>query len=92
MQNKALLMNQKDNVAVVLQATEKNDSVQIIDNQQNNQRIQAIESIDIYHKIAVKKILKGQEIIKYGEIIGKAEEDIPAGAHVHVHNIRSVKV
>ena len=62
MEGRALLMNQKDNVAVVLQATEKNDSVQIIDNQQNNQRIQTIESIDIYHKIAVKKILKGQEI------------------------------
>lgn len=85
-------MNQKDNVAVVLQATEKNDSIQIVDNQQNDQSIQAIESIDIYHKIAVKKIFEDQEIIKYGEIIGKAEADIPTGTHVHVHNIRSVKV
>jgi altronate dehydratase len=39
------------------------------------------------HKIATRPIAKGQEVIRYGQIIGQATADIPAGAHVHSHNL-----
>jgi altronate dehydratase len=39
------------------------------------------------HKIASVAIAKGQPVIRYGQIIGEATADIPAGAHVHVHNL-----
>ncbi len=39
------------------------------------------------HKIATRAIAKGEEVIRYGQIIGQATEDIPAGAHVHSHNL-----
>lgn len=39
------------------------------------------------HKIAVQAIPKGTEVIRYGQIIGQATEDIPAGSHVHSHNL-----
>jgi altronate hydrolase/galactarate dehydratase len=39
------------------------------------------------HKIAVRPITKGEEVIRYGQIIGQATEDIAAGAHVHSHNL-----
>jgi altronate dehydratase len=39
------------------------------------------------HKIAARAIAKGEEVIRYGQIIGQATEDIPAGAHVHSHNL-----
>ncbi len=39
------------------------------------------------HKVAVRPIGKGEPVRKYGQIIGFASEDIPAGAHVHVHNL-----
>src|SRR5262249_34842126 len=32
-------------------------------------------------------IKKGEAVYKYGQIIGFAREDIPAGSHVHVHNL-----
>ena len=38
------------------------------------------------HKIARAAISRGEPILKYGQIIGYAVEDIPAGAHVHSHN------
>jgi altronate dehydratase len=39
------------------------------------------------HKIAAKAIASGAEVIRYGQIIGQATEDIPAGGHVHSHNL-----
>lgn len=39
------------------------------------------------HKYATKDIKKGDLILKYGEPIGSASEDISRGAHVHTHNV-----
>ena len=39
------------------------------------------------HKIAAEPIAKGSPIRKYAQIIGYAAEDIPAGGHVHTHNV-----
>jgi altronate hydrolase len=39
------------------------------------------------HKIALRDIKKGEAIHKYGQIIGFASQDIPAGGHVHIHNV-----
>jgi altronate hydrolase/galactarate dehydratase len=39
------------------------------------------------HKIAARTIPRGQEVIRYGQIIGQATEEIAAGAHVHSHNL-----
>jgi altronate hydrolase len=43
--------------------------------------------IGLGHKIALRDIKKGEAVSKYGQIIGFASEDIPAGGHVHVHNV-----
>lgn len=39
------------------------------------------------HKIAVRAIAKGDQVVRYGQIIGQATDDIAAGAHVHSHNL-----
>ena len=39
------------------------------------------------HKIATRAISKGDEVIRYGQIIGQATDDIAAGAHIHSHNL-----
>ena len=41
------------------------------------------------HKVALRDIPAGAEIVKYGFPIGTATEDIPAGAWVHTHNVRT---
>ena len=41
------------------------------------------------HKVALKDIKAGDNIIKYGYPIGHATEDIKAGEHVHTHNIKT---
>lgn len=49
------------------------------------------EAIPFGHKVALMNIAAGQAVIKYGQPIGVATEDIPAGAHVHIHNLRSAR-
>lgn len=39
------------------------------------------------HKIATAPIAAGENVIRYGQIIGQAKADIAAGEHVHVHNL-----
>lgn len=41
------------------------------------------------HKYALRDITKGEYVIKYGEIIGKATENIKKGEWVHTHNVKS---
>ena len=48
------------------------------------------EDLPMGHKAALRDIRKGEPVIKYGFPIGEATEDIPAGAHVHTHNLRTL--
>ena len=47
----------------------------------------AAEAVPTAHKISLRPIAKGERIIKYGQMIGTATADIPAGHWVHVHNV-----
>jgi altronate dehydratase len=39
------------------------------------------------HKIATAAIAPGQQVIRYGQIIGNATRAIAAGEHIHTHNL-----
>lgn len=56
-------------------------------------QINRLDNVDVNlndgHKYALRDIKKGENIIKYGNPIGHATEDIPAGAHVHTHNVKT---
>ena len=47
------------------------------------------QKIPAGHKFALKDIKKGEFVIKYGEVIGRATEDIKKGEWVHTHNLKS---
>lgn len=47
------------------------------------------DAVTLGHKVAARDIAKGEKILKYGAPIGSATMDIPAGAHVHLHNMKS---
>ena len=49
------------------------------------------DPIPLGHKVALVELGTGQDVIEYGERIGRTTQSIPAGAHVHVHNVTSVR-
>ncbi|MGE7760032.1 UxaA family hydrolase [Peribacillus sp. NPDC097895] len=83
---KTLYLSNKDSVAVALAEIPENTSVVVMAGQEEFV-VSVLEPIRFGHKFAVRDIDQGADIIKYGEVIGAASAFIPAGAHVHVHNL-----
>lgn len=90
--HKAILINLHDNVAIVLNSISRGDMVNIIYDNKIIKNIIVKDDISRYHKIAINFIKKNENILKYGEIIGRAQIAINEGAHVHVHNIKGVAI
>jgi (2R)-sulfolactate sulfo-lyase subunit alpha len=47
------------------------------------------DAIPIGHKLALTDIAENSDVIKYGEVIGRAVAPIARGAHLHVHNVKT---
>lgn len=45
--------------------------------------------IPLGHKIALKDFKTGDDVVKYGVVIGRVVKDIKQGDHVHVHNVKT---
>ena len=52
-------------------------------------KVKTCEKIGQGHKVALVDIPEGSAVIKYGNRIGIATEDIKAGSFVHTHNVRT---
>jgi altronate dehydratase len=83
MKPNVLIINETDNVAVALTDIDSGKSVVLPDEKE----ITALNDIPFSHKVALKDLAKDEDIIKYGEIIGQAREDIKKGDWVHAHNL-----
>lgn len=53
--------------------------------------LEILEDIHFGHKISLSQIGKGSKVYKYGAPIGEALQTIPRGAHVHLHNLKSLQ-
>ena len=51
--------------------------------------LKIVEDIPLGHKVAMRDLPEGKEIVEYGRAIGRATQSIRTGEHVHVHNIRT---
>jgi altronate dehydratase small subunit len=88
LQKKAIVINQKDNVATAVADLSAGSEVSFFLGQ-NVERLTLNDHIPLGHKFALKDINKGEAIIKYGESIGSSIFFIHKGDLVHVHNIQS---
>ena len=53
--------------------------------------VELSEAVAFGHKFALRAIEVGEEITKYGYVIGRATEPIAPGDWVHVHNVESTR-
>ncbi len=77
-------IHEKDNVAVALEAIQKGTDVLC-----GKETIKVLDEIPKGHKVALKDFVKGEEVIKYGNVIGIAGQNVPKGSWLHDHNILS---
>ncbi|MEG6584831.1 UxaA family hydrolase [Dendrosporobacter sp. 1207_IL3150] len=86
----AIILNKSDNVATAVQALKPGQKAKVRLGREI-QETTITEDIPYGHKFAVRSIIAGENIIKYGEIIGRATLAIPIGCHAHVQNIESLR-
>ena len=79
-----LRITPQDNVAVALTALSSGQNVTV-----DGIALTTVTDVPAGHKVALFPIRAGEKVIKYGFPIGYAKEDIPVGAHVHVHNLHT---
>ncbi len=77
-------IHEDDNVAVALRPIAQGEELVV-----GPYHVTTLEEIPQGHKFALKSIVAGSEVIKYGFRIGFAKEDVPAGGWVHVHNLKT---
>ena len=83
--NKIVQITPRDMVAVALQPLAAGEAVNY-----GAGEVTPLSDIPMGHKVALRDIKKGEPVIKYGFPIGEATEDIPAGGHVHSHNLHTL--
>ena len=86
----AIVIKESDNVATAL-ATIEAEHTAVVGVAEKSIEISVRQKIPFGHKLAVRDIAAGEDIIKYGEVIGRATQPIRAGEHAHVHNIESLR-
>ena len=57
--------------------------------QEETLNITALQDIPIGHKFALREIVNGSPVLKYGHDIGRAVAAIKTGEHVHIHNLKT---
>lgn len=90
--NLALRVNGKDNVATVFaDGISAGDNVCVVEADGSREDILVHNDVPYGHKIALADLSKGELIVKYGETIGMASQDIRKGEHVHVQNLDAIR-
>ena len=77
---KLIKINEIDNVAVAVSEIPANTTIN---------EVTTLNDIPMGHKVALKDIKEGEDIVKYAQVIGVASKDIAKGEHVHSHNMHT---
>jgi altronate dehydratase small subunit len=84
----ALVLDARDNVATALRPLEAGSTARI-GGAGGERTLSVAEAIPLCHKLALAELSAGEQVLKYGEPIGRARERIASGTCVHVHNMTS---
>jgi altronate dehydratase small subunit len=86
---RAIVLNANDNVGTLVDAAKKGDVVSLTG--ELIKTVTLVEHIEFGHKLAIRDVDDGGQIIKYGKVIGQAVKAIKIGEHVHTHNIEALR-
>jgi len=84
--NAFIIMDAKDTVATALTALDSRRTVEV-----DGRSVTLSEEIPFGHKFALEPMAVGDDIVKYGEVIGWAVESVAVGDWVHTHNAESIR-
>ena len=86
---RAIVLNARDNVAVLLGAGAPADVCSLQGAQEGTVRL--LTAIPYGHKVAIRALERGEAVVKYGEVVGRTTATVRLGEHIHVHNVESLR-
>lgn len=90
MSQNAIIIDKKDNVATALRQLDAGESVHL-EIEENAFNVILQQAIPFGHKFSLKDIERGEQVVKYGEVIGLATKKVMKGEHVHVNNVDGLR-
>lgn len=54
-------------------------------------RVTLRENVPLGHKVAMRDLATDQPVVKYGRPVGQTVTAIARGAHVHTHNVKTLR-
>ncbi len=82
-ENSAIHLHPADNIAVARVPLSPGQALKFPD----GTTLSVTDSVPAGHKVARTRVPAGGNLIRYGQIIGRALRTIDPGQHVHVHNV-----
>jgi (2R)-sulfolactate sulfo-lyase subunit alpha len=86
-----LVHDHRDNVGVVVveNLTAGTEMLCVVTADDSEFRLVAMHPVPIGHKVALRDLIVGDTVMKYGQDIGRIVAAVARGEHVHTHNLRT---
>ena len=82
--DRLIVLSPDDTIAVARCGIDQGEDVVLA-----GQPVQLATAVSMGHKLAIRAIVSGEKVLKYGVSIGSATAAIAVGDHVHLHNMKS---
>jgi altronate hydrolase len=80
--NSAIQLHPSDNVAIARVPLSPGQTLDIA-----GIPITVAEAVPAGHKVALRDIGAGDNLVRYGQVIGRASKPVAPGSHIHTHNV-----
>ena len=92
MKHGVLLHEPKDDVGVAVADLKKGTTIGALTLEGKAVgKVKLLDNVPLGHKVAMRDLPLNKPVIKYGRPVGKAVKPISRGAHVHTHNVKTLR-
>jgi len=85
-----LLHEPDDDVGVAVRDLKKGEQVGTVTLEGKSVAdIKLVDDVPLGHKVAMKDLTQGKDVIEYGRVIGATSQSAARGSHVHTHNLKT---
>lgn len=86
---RAIVLDRLDNVATLIDTGKSGELCSL--QGEGSGELKLRQDVPFGHKVCIRDASAGSDVVKYGQVIGKASAALQAGEYVHAHNIESAR-
>lgn len=86
---RAIVLDRRDNVATLIDSGQPGQACTL--QGEASGEVVLLQAVPFGHKVCVRSTPAGGDILKYGQVIGKAAKALAVGEHAHIHNVESAR-